>query len=198
MFPADTHPRTFRSEISLLIRGERANQLVELAVVLPILLVLVVGIFDFGQAFTLKQQLNNIAREAARLGSSQPTSDLSQAAPPSVKAIRDLVDSDLQTARINDCGLGNIARTGAWEEWRATGSGCASGTLTVTIDRGTPVLSTAAPLATTASPVNVICTHVNIQYPFQWHFNQVIQLIAPGATGPTNPVPGDAVVPNMD
>jgi len=171
---------------------------VELAVVLPILLVLVVGIFDFGQAFTLKQQLNNIAREAARLGSSQPTADLSQAAPPSVKAIRDLVDSDLQTARINDCGLGNIARTGAWEEWRATGSGCPAGTLTVTINRGMPVLSTSAPLATSASPVNVMSTHVNIQYPFQWHFTQVIRLIAPGATGPTNPVPGDAVVPNMD
>jgi Flp pilus assembly protein TadG len=173
--------------------------LVELAVVLPILLVLVVGIFDFGQAFTLKQQLNNIAREAARLGSSQPTADLSQTAPPSVKAIRDLIDSDLKASKIDDCGLGDsqsggrVSRTGTPDQvtWKAVGATCPAGTLTVTIERATSAFSATL-------NINVVCTHVNIQYPFQWHFNKVIQLIAPGASGTTNPVPGDAVIPNMD
>jgi Flp pilus assembly protein TadG len=183
--------------ISALLRDERANQLVELAVVLPILLVLAVGIFDFGQAFTLRQQLNNAAREAARLGSTQPTADLSEAAPPSVKDIRDLIDSYFQTSRINDCNLGPITATGAWQEWQAVGNdptNCSSGQLTITIDRGVPVSS----LPSSPITVNIISTHVKIQYPFQWHFTKVIQLITPGATGPSSTISGDAVMANMD
>lgn len=178
--------------IGILSRHEHANQIVELAVILPILLVITVGIFDFGQAFTLKQELNNAAREAARLGSTQPTADLSQNTPPSVKAIRDLIDSYFQTSRINDCSLGPIGAPTGWLEWKAVGT-CANGLpLTITIDRGVPV--TSPPPIT----VNIISTHVNIQYPFQWHFTKVIQLIAPGATGPSNFISGDAVMANMD
>ena len=46
---------------------------------LPLLVVFVVGIFDFGGAFNLKQMLNNIAREGARFASSLPTNDLDAA-----------------------------------------------------------------------------------------------------------------------
>ncbi len=51
---------------------ERGAQLVEMALVLPLLLLLAVGILDFGTAYNLRQILNNSAREAARLGASQP------------------------------------------------------------------------------------------------------------------------------
>ena len=43
---------------------------------LPLLLIMVVGIFDFGNAYNIKQKVTNIAREAARMGASQPTADL--------------------------------------------------------------------------------------------------------------------------
>ena len=80
---------------------------------LPLLVVFVVGIFDFGGAFDLKQKLNNIAREGARFASSLPTTDLDAiGTPPSITAIRDLVVSHLQAARLNDCGLARQAGAG--------------------------------------------------------------------------------------
>jgi hypothetical protein len=46
---------------------------------------------------------------------------------------------------------------------------------------------------------NVISTRVGLQYPYSWHFNKVIVLVAPGATyqGVTQ-IAADATVPNMD
>jgi Flp pilus assembly protein TadG len=78
--------------------------MVEFAVSLPLLVVFVVGIFDFGEVFNLKQKLNNVARESARFGSSPPTNDLSVTGDPaSILAIRNLVSSSLQQSRVNDC-----------------------------------------------------------------------------------------------
>jgi len=42
-------------------RDDRGSQMVEFAVTLPLLMVFVVGIFDFSGAFTLKQKLTNAA-----------------------------------------------------------------------------------------------------------------------------------------
>ena len=78
---------------------------------LPLLVVFVVGIFDFGGAFNLKQMLNNIAREGARFASSLPTNDLDAiGTPPSVTAIRDLVVSHLQTAQAERLRSGRSSR----------------------------------------------------------------------------------------
>src|SRR5881227_3967771 len=100
---------------------DTAAQIVEFAVVLPLLVVMVVGIFDFGQAFSIRQKLTFAARDAARFGSSQPTNDLTQATPISVSAIRDLIDADMLSAGLNDCGLGTISQVGA-VAWTATGT----------------------------------------------------------------------------
>ncbi|MGA9968306.1 MAG: TadE/TadG family type IV pilus assembly protein, partial [Terriglobales bacterium] len=100
----------FRSRVRQLGDTEAAA-MIEFAVSLPLLVVLVVGIFDFGGAFNLKQELSNAVREGAIFGASQPTNDISPSIlqPPSVDAIRFLVDSYLQTANINDCGLKLLA-----------------------------------------------------------------------------------------
>jgi Flp pilus assembly protein TadG len=47
-------------------RRESGQSLVEFAIVLPILLALLVGIFEFGVAWNRKQVLTNAAREGAR------------------------------------------------------------------------------------------------------------------------------------
>lgn len=154
--------------------GAEAAQIVELAVSLPLLLVFVVGIYDFGQAFNTKEKLNFTARDAARFGSTQPTSDFSQAAPLSVAAIRDLVDANLQEEGINDCGLGPITQTGPLV-WTATGTCPNSAAFTLTIDRGFVVPGS-------AQPVQQISTHVDLQYPYQWQYGNVIGLLVPGAT----------------
>ncbi len=48
-------------------RDGRGQALVELALILPILLMLLLGIFEFGRAWNTKQVITDAAREGARL-----------------------------------------------------------------------------------------------------------------------------------
>jgi Flp pilus assembly protein TadG len=50
-----------------LLRSERGTALLESAVTIPILLLVAVGVFEFGRAFQTWQVLTNAAREGARL-----------------------------------------------------------------------------------------------------------------------------------
>lgn len=195
--------------IGKLLRGTGAAAIIEFAVSLPLLIVLVVGIFDFGGAFNLKQELNNAVREAARFGANQPTNDLSISPPtPSVEAIRFLVDSYLQTAKINDCGLSSVsAVSGGALVWTYTASGgSCPGTLTLTINRGNPnavVVAPHPPYPNLQETINgsayfVPSTQVWISYPYQWHFNNVIQLLVPGANYTLTNIQSDATAANMD
>jgi Flp pilus assembly protein TadG len=175
-----------------LLRQTEAAAIIEFAVALPLLIVLVVGIFDFGGAFNLKQKLNNAVREGARFGASQPTNDLALGQPPSVSAIRYLVDSYLQTAGINDCGLSTAPEVlvSAYS-WGFTGTtGC---TTTLTVSRQFQVQETVG-----GNTVTMLCTTVNIVYPYRWHFNNVIQLLAPGANYTLGNIHSDATAVNMD
>jgi Flp pilus assembly protein TadG len=175
-----------------LLRETEAAAIIEFAVALPLLIVLVVGIFDFGGAFNLKQKLNNAVREGARFGASQPTNDLALGQPPSVSAIRYLVDSYLQTAGINDCGLSTAPEVlvSAYS-WGFTGTtGC---TTTLTVSRQIQVQETVG-----GNTVTMLCTTVNIVYPYQWHFNNVIQLLVPGANYTLGNIHSDATAVNMD
>jgi Flp pilus assembly protein TadG len=185
---ASQHPRRG----FCLLRETEAAALIEFAVALPLLVVLVVGIFDFGGAFNLKQKLNNAVREGARFGASQPTNDLALGQPPSVSAIRYLVDSYLQTAGINDCGLSTASEVlvSAYS-WGFTGNtGC---TTTLTVSRQIQVQETVG-----GNTVTMLCTTVNIVYPYQWHFNNVIQLLVPGANYTLGNIHSDATAVNMD
>lgn len=58
------------AQIDMPVGGpERGAALVELAMVLPLLLVVIAGIVDFGFAFQRYEVITNAAREGARLGS---------------------------------------------------------------------------------------------------------------------------------
>jgi hypothetical protein len=191
------------------LRDTEASSLAEFAISLPLLIVLVVGIFDFGGAFNQKQQLSNAMREAARFGASEATNDLCLgcAPVPSVDAIRSLVDSYLVAARLNDCGLGGAAGTATsgkltWT-YTASGNGCPSPGLTLTIIRGFPDCGLQAtnyggaggnPIASLQIP----CTGVAISYPYQWHFNSVIQLLVPGANLALTQIAASATAANMN
>jgi len=125
------------------LREADAAAIIEFAVSLPLLVVLVVGIFDFGGAFNLKQELNNAAREGARFAATQPSNDLGLSVPPpSISAARFVVDSYLLTAGINDCGLSTstfaLAGSYTWV-FNARGNGCS---MTLRINRANPVQET--------------------------------------------------------
>lgn len=172
-----------------LLRSSDATQIVEFAVTLPLLMALAVGIFDFGNAFNLKQKLTNAAREGARVGASQPTSDLdrSNPTPASVLAVRDVVDNYLTAARINDCGLASATATavGASAPWSWTfTTACPGGigNLVLTVNRG--YVFTSLIINAAGSPVKVISTQVTVQYPYHWQFSRVASVLVSGANFP--------------
>jgi Flp pilus assembly protein TadG len=173
--------------------GPEGSQIVELAVSLPLLLIITVGITDFGSAFILKQTLNNAAREGVRVASNQTMLDVTNATPNSIVAIRDGIRNYLVAANVSDCGLGSAQPTKSGLTWTYTASPCANGTLTVTIDRGNT-------FSTGGNPSVVLeTTHVNISYPYQWSFGRVMSLILPAnyATGVT-PISTDAVMATLN
>jgi hypothetical protein len=185
------------------LQGMEGAALIEFAVALPLLVVLVIGIFDFGGAFNLKQELNNAVREGAMFGASQPTNDLLNPgnAPPSVDAVRYVVASYLQGARINDCDLSKpstVGVLGAPYTWIYTTTGsCLGGALTLTIQR--PCMApNFCPLAATYPNAYVAYTYVRIVYPYQWHFNNVIQLLVPGANYALFGIGTDATAANIN
>jgi Flp pilus assembly protein TadG len=194
MRPPETRFRWWRAA---LLADASGSQLLEFAVALPLLVVFVVGIFDFGEAFNVKQKLNNMSREGARFASALPTNDLDAiGTPASVTAIRDLVESHLQAGRMNDCGLaGQAGVNGPILTWTytAAGGGCPA-PLVLTIDR-----SYSFPTVIGGNTFNVISTRVNLQYPYRWQFNRVIGLMAPGAVYPgVSQITTEAIVPNME
>src|SRR3954470_14889459 len=172
------------------------SQIVELAVSLPLLLVFVVGITDFGTAFNLKQRLNNAAREGTRIAANQYMADVVNARPNTIIAIHDAVDNYLLAARVNDCGLSSVTPTKAGLTWTYTAnSGCpGNGTLTLTIDRGNAFQTT------DANTTMLETTHILISYPYQWRFGGVIRFFAPSANyanGVTQ-IPAEAMMTNLN
>jgi Flp pilus assembly protein TadG len=187
----------FRCWKAALLADASGSQLLEFAVALPLLVVLVVGIFDFGEAFNVKQKLSNMAREGARFGSTLPPNDLDAiGTPASVTAIRDLVETHLQAGRMNDCGLpGQAAVNGPVLTWTYTagGGGCPA-PMVLTIERGYSF-----PSVIGGNTFNVISTRVTVQYSYRWQFNKVIGLLVPGALYPgVSQITTDATVPNME
>jgi Flp pilus assembly protein TadG len=151
----------------------RASQIVELALSLPLLVLFVIGIFDFSSAITLKQKLTNAAREGARVAASDPAADLgspSGAFPVSVADAFYVVDRYLLSEKINDCGLisSGLSPNGILT-WTATaaGPGCTGTGLVLTIQRGNITPSTSGPT------LDIISTVVTIQYPYTWQFSSI-------------------------
>ena len=172
-------------EAASVCREPNGSQIAEFAVALPLLLIMVVGIFDFGNAYNIKQKVTNIAREAARMGASQPTADLTNPTPASILAIRDTVSSALLSSKLPDCGLGTTAAAPAggatpWK-WTFTTSCGSAGNLVLSVDRGYVFTST---LTAGGNSVKMINTQVTLLYPYQWQFNRIITVMLPTAIYP--------------
>jgi Flp pilus assembly protein TadG len=173
------------------------SQVAELAVALPLLMIVVIGITDFGSAFNLKQTLNSAAREGSRFASNQTMADVTNPTlPKSVDAIRQIIDNYLTAANVNDCGLATTVPQQSGLIWTfAASTGCAGNeTFTLTIDRGTTFQTGST------RPVTIEATHVHLSYPFQWRFGKLMSLVVPNtnyAKGMTL-VTSDAITANLN
>jgi Flp pilus assembly protein TadG len=150
--------------------------------------VFVVGIFDFSNAFTLKQRLTNIARDAARASAADPSSDLAGAVsgtPISVIDVFYIVDNYLLANNLNDCGISSSSTvTGLTWTFTASGNGCPSPGLTIIVNRGYfyPSTGGATPSSTCVAQnpggqVAVLSTCVSIQYAYPWKFGRAASLL---------------------
>ncbi|MGA2744703.1 MAG: TadE/TadG family type IV pilus assembly protein [Candidatus Sulfotelmatobacter sp.] len=189
------------------LRDERAAQLVEFAVALPLLVFFVIGIFDFSNAFTFKQKLTNITRDAARAAASDPANDLqsySTVAPASVTDAFYDIYNYLQANSINTCGISSTPSPSGVLTWTytATGNGCPPFGLTIIINRGYYFPSAAA-----TQPANcqtpqppggqtaIIGTCISVQYGYQWRFGRIASLLG-GATALPTTISAAAVAMN--
>jgi Flp pilus assembly protein TadG len=173
-------PAAAPNSLSKLLRAdERGQAILEFAITLPLLVVFIVGIYDFSGAFNEKQKIEQAAQEGAIIAGAQPTSDMEPVANSNPNSLRPIV-----TAVVNSLIASGVVTTsctppgtvtgGANLTWTYTISGC-PGNLIITINRGW-----SAGAGTADSP-SVSGTVVKIQYPYIWKFNSVIQLLIPGA-----------------
>jgi len=170
------------------LRRDEGSALLEFAIALPILVVFIVGIYDFGGAFNEKQKIAQAAQEGAIVAAAQPTSDIdtTNANPASLQPVLNTVFNSLTGSGVivsGACTPSGVVPTVSGLQWtyKITGCNAAYGTdnLTITVNRGW-ACSSGTPCST-APPVSIGST-VTVQYPYHWRFNSAIQLIFPGVS----------------
>ena len=92
-----------------MLRSERGQGLVELALVLPLLLMLFGGIVDLGRAFYTYIGLTNATREGARTGARRPWD---------APAITSATETELANS-----GITGVVPVIECQKWSATGNG---------------------------------------------------------------------------
>ena len=182
-----------------LLGEEQGAALLEFAIVLPLLVVFVVGIYDFSGAFNQKQKIEQAAQEGAIIAGAQPMSDIASnssstvtnpdSLQPVVTAIfNSLAGSGvLPNANQGSCKSPFTASAQTGLTWTYSISGCSSNppgttagcmgdfsdTLWIEINRGWVPAAASSPVA--------VGTSVKVSYDYDWRFNSVIQLLFPGA-----------------
>jgi len=166
--------RILRRGTGSLLREVQRAALLEFAIVLPLLMVFVVGIFDFSGAFNQKQKIEQAAQEGAIIAGAQPMSDIGPN-PVSLQAVATAVYNSLVGSGVLPKGTcvapGTAANTPPSLTWTYTISGCPDD-LVIVINRG---------WVSTSLPPVAVGTTVQVTYPYHWRFNSVIQLLFPGA-----------------
>jgi len=165
------------------LKGDHGSAILEFAISLPLLVVFVVGIYDFSGAFNQKQKIEQAAQEGAIIAGAQPTSDIASAtAPASLQPVVTAIFNSLAGSRVlpkanqGTCVAPGTASGPTGVAWTYTITACSGGypsdNLVITINRGW--------VSGSGSPRSV-GTRVTIVYPYHWQFNGVIQVLIPGA-----------------
>ena len=163
-----------------LLREVQGAALLEFAITLPLLVVFVVGIFDFSGAYNQTQKIDQAAQEGAIIAGAQPMSDIDPSnpnanGPDSLQPVVTAVFNSLAASGVVTKGAcappGTVVHSGSSLKWKYKISPCPDD-LTITIDRGW--------ISASSSPA-AVGTKVTVIYPYHWRFNSVIQLLFPGA-----------------
>lgn len=102
--------RNLRVAKLILLREQRASSLVELAVTLPLLLILLVGAIDFGHGFYLALEVSSAAQAAALFGVQNPTDTTGMTSLAQLNA-QDVAGLHVTTVSGCECSDGTSATT---------------------------------------------------------------------------------------
>ena len=171
------------------------SALLEFAVALPLLVVFIVGIYDFSGAYNQKQKIEHAAQSGAAAAAGQPTGDMDpvNSNPDSLQPVVNLIfnslaaDAALPLANQGNCTASNAIVTNSALKWTYVISDCWSylpdavpgcladpaDKLRIEVDRGW--------VPTGAPPPVTVGTQVTVSYTYHWRFNSAIQLLLPGA-----------------
>jgi len=154
-------------------------QLLEFALSVPFLVVFLIGVADFGEAYNLKHIITNAAREAVRItvSNSVTSATCSGAIPCSIAAAADaarqyMINAGLSQASCINPGSPTSSGANAW----TYSCGSSGKIVTLTIDRG---------YTFTGADGTVLCAQVTLSYPYTWTYENVIGLLVKGATAST-------------
>lgn len=162
-------------------RSEVGSELFEFAITVPLLLLLVIGAWDFGAAFVLKQKLTNAAREGARIVASVPSNTVdptngSACSPPcNIQAGVDAVVQYLNSAGL-DASCIYSARPSPAAPLNGWVYSCGNG-IRLEIDRGVVSPNLVEPydsVTLPSGPIAVGMTVVTLTYPFTWTQGQLL------------------------
>src|SRR5208282_3265833 len=123
-----------------LLKSESGAALLEFAIALPLLVVFVVGIYDFSGASNQKQKIGQAAQEGAIIAGAQPMSDIQSgnSNPDSLQPVVTAVVNSLVGSGVVPTATCTLPATPAPPTgftWIYTPSGCPDA-LTITINRG--------------------------------------------------------------
>lgn len=166
--------------LAILKHDARGSALIEFAICLPLLVVFVVGIYDFSGGFNQRQKIEHAAQQAAIVAGAQPMTDIesTNVNPQSLQPVLQVVftslaaNNVLPSGNFSSCTVGTPTHDISTLQWSYSISGCSPDPLVITIDRGW--------VPGGAQPTTV-GTKVSVSYPYHWRFNSVIQLLVPGA-----------------
>jgi Flp pilus assembly protein TadG len=150
------------------------SQLLELALTLPFLLILAIGISDMGGAYNLKHIITNAARDAARITVSNDlqNSSCQDTTPCSIEGAADaaklyLVNAGKSAASCIDPKSPTSSGTLTWTY--------ACNSVSLTINKKNNVAGGALGSV-------VVSTQVTLTYPYTWTFGRLIGLLVNGST----------------
>ena len=157
---------------------ERGAAILEFAIALPLLVLFVVGIYDFSGAFNQKLKMEQAAQGGAIIAGTQPTSDIvsSNGNPVSLQAVVAAVFNSLAgsgvlpSANQGACVPPGTPGAVSGLTWTYTISGCNS---TYTSNNDLKIVINRASVS--SGPPAALCTLVTVTYPYHWKFYSVIQ-----------------------
>jgi Flp pilus assembly protein TadG len=172
--------RTFRSEV---IAGGAGSEIAEAALVLPIVFMLLLGIYWFGRAFNTLEVINHAAMEAARIACVHPCATCANGAGPldtggtNTNLAGTVVAQTLQAASLDPTQIAPIPGEIL--------TSCQSGQSAPACQSPSPGPNMCVYYDVLLSPVTGPCgVYVSFQYPYSFYFpftslnNQQLQLKA--------------------